>query len=68
LRLHAAEHSGTLPSTLSEIAVPLPGDPFTGKPFDYMVEEATGHLRGRGPRNGKDRARSGLHYEVILRK
>jgi hypothetical protein len=68
LRLHAAEHSGTLPSTLSEIAVPLPDDPFTGKPFDYVVEGATGHLRGRGPRDGGDRARSGLHYEVTLRE
>ena len=42
LRLYAAEHDGTLPAKLSDIAVPLPVDPFTGKPFRYEVEGATG--------------------------
>src|SRR5262249_23613463 len=49
LRLHAAEHDGKLPAKLSEISVPLPNDPFTGKPFRYEVSGATVHLRGSPP-------------------
>ena len=46
LRLYAAEHDGTLPAKLSEVSVPLPDDPFTGKPFRYEVTGNTAHLRG----------------------
>ena len=35
LRMYAAEHEGAFPAKLSEISVPLPVDPFTGKPFGY---------------------------------
>lgn len=38
VRLHAAANGGKLPASLDEItAVPLPVDPFTGKPFAYSV-------------------------------
>src|SRR5262249_46864194 len=46
LRLYAAGHDGKLPGNLSEIPVPLPDDPFTGKPFAYHAEGATACLRG----------------------
>ena len=49
LRLYAAEHDGALPANLSEISVPLPDDPFTGKPFRYEVTGDTAHLRGTPP-------------------
>ena len=49
LRLHAAEHDGTLPAKLSDVAVPLPVDPVTGKPFRYEVTGNTAHLRGTPP-------------------
>ena len=67
-RLHAAENSGTLPAALSEISVPLPSDPVTGKPFVYTVERATAHLRGRSHRGATDDPESGIHYQVVLRK
>ncbi len=35
LRMYAAEHGGAFPAKLSEVSVPLPDDPFTGKPFVY---------------------------------
>jgi hypothetical protein len=66
LRLHAADHDGKLPAKLSDISVPLPSDPFTGKPFVYEVEGTTAHLRGHSPRGegpGAD-----IHYEVNLLK
>ena len=46
LRMYAAEHDGKLPAKLSDISVPLPIDPFTGKPFVYAVDGATAHIRG----------------------
>ena len=49
LRLYAAEHDGKLPASLSDIPVPLPDDPFTGKPFRYEVTGNTAHLRGSPP-------------------
>ena len=67
LRLYAAGHDGKLPAKLSDIPVPLPVDPFTGKPFA---------LHGRGdhrppPRRDRLRARiarreATIHYEVMI--
>ena len=48
LRVYAADHNGTLPAALSEIALPLPVDPFTGKSFGDQRQGGTAHLRG-GP-------------------
>ena len=68
LRLHAAEHDGKLPATLSDIAVPLPFDPVTGEPFVYTVEGTTAHLRGSTHRGeGKVSGRN-VDYEVTLQK
>jgi hypothetical protein len=66
LRLHAAEHSGNLPAKLSEIALPLPDDPFTGKPFRYEVNGATAHLRGTPPSGQEKNAEYNIHYALTL--
>jgi hypothetical protein len=68
LRLHAADHDGKLPDTSSHIAVPLPNDPFTGKPFAYRVEGMTAHLQNNLPRGEKKNAGCNVHYEVTLDK
>jgi hypothetical protein len=68
LRLHAAGHDGKLPAKLSDISVPLPVDPFTGKPFDYAVEGTTAHLRGGVGRGDGHEPGCQIHYEVILLK
>jgi hypothetical protein len=57
LRLYAAGHDGKLPAKLSDCPVPLPEDPFTGKPFAYKVEAGTAHL-GSGE----------IQYVVTMRK
>ena len=67
LRLYAAEHHGTLPAKLSEIPVPLPDDPFTGKPFRYEVQGITAHLHGTPPASEEKDPAYNLHYEVTLR-
>jgi hypothetical protein len=68
LRLYAAEHEGKLPEKLSDIAVPLPVDPFTGKPFVYQLEGETAHLRGTPPRALKENSAFNIHYEITIRK
>jgi hypothetical protein len=68
LRMYAAEHNGTLPATLAEISVPLPNDPFTGKPFHYEVSGNTAHLRGTPPDAEKKNAAFNVHYEVTIHK
>ncbi len=67
LRLYAADHDGRLPTTLAEVAVPLPPDSFTGKPFLYTVEGATAHLRGSPPPGKETEAAFSVHYVVTIR-
>ncbi len=68
LRLYAAVHDGKLPAKLSDISVPLPVDPVTGKPFLYSVEGATAHVRGGALQGDMDAPGYNVHYEVTLRK
>jgi hypothetical protein len=68
LRLTAAEHEGKLPANLSEVTVPLPDDPFTGKPFRYEVAGHTAHLRGTAPPGLENDPTYHIHYELTLRK
>lgn len=68
LRLYAAEHDGKLPAKLSDIALPLPGDPFTGKPFVYRREGAIVQLCGRPPRGEEKDPVYNIRYEVRIRK
>jgi hypothetical protein len=57
-----------LPAKLSEISVPLPDDPFTGKPFRYEASGTTAHLRGTPPPSMEAETTYRLHYEVTVRK
>ena len=41
--MYSAEH-GTFPAKLADVSVPLPDDPFSGKPFSYEVNGKTAHL------------------------
>ena len=68
LRLHAAEHGGKLPASLSEVAVPLPDDPFTGKPFRYELIGSTAHIRGTPPAGLEKEPVFNIHYELSLQK
>ncbi len=68
LRLYAAEHDGKLPANLSEITVPLPPDPFTGKPFHFRLDGPTAHLRGTPPAGLEKDAAWNIHYEITIQK
>jgi len=67
LRIYAAEHEGKLPSALKDISVPLPMDPFTGKPFRYRLNGGTAHLRGTPPAGEEKTPGFNIHYEVTIR-
>jgi hypothetical protein len=68
LRLYAAEHDGQLPQTLAEVSVPLPDDPFTGKPFRYSVERGIAHLRGSPPPGMEKDPNFNIHYVLTIQK
>jgi hypothetical protein len=48
--------------------VPLPDDPFTGKPFRYERDGSTAHLRGSPPPGYEKTAVFNFHFELNLRK
>jgi len=68
LRLYAAEHKGTLPAKLTDISVPLPDDPITGKPFRYELKDGAAHVRGSPPSGQEQNPHFNIHYEVALQK
>jgi hypothetical protein len=68
LRMYAAEHGGKLPEKLTDCPVPLPEDPFTGKPFRYEVTGNTAHLRGTPPHGEEKNPALNVHYEVTIQK
>jgi hypothetical protein len=68
LRMYAAAHDGKLPAKLADVAVPLPVDPFTGKPFLYTVEEGVAHLKGTPPPAEKKNPGFNIRYEVAIQK
>jgi hypothetical protein len=68
LRLHAAEHGGSLPARLSDVAVPLPVDPVTGKPFRYELTGNTAHLRGTPAPGQENVPQFNVHYELTVQR
>jgi hypothetical protein len=68
VRLHAAGHDGMPAARLADIAVPLPLDPVTGKPFGYSVDGTTAHISTDSlPATGKGPGRA-VHYSVTIHK
>jgi hypothetical protein len=66
LRLYAADHAGKLPHDLSELPVPVPSNPLTGKPFIYKLDGTIAFLR-EGPSGRKEgNGCTDLQYEVVI--
>ncbi|MBY0513628.1 MAG: hypothetical protein K2P78_06915, partial [Gemmataceae bacterium] len=64
VRLHAAGHGGKLPVNLADVGVPLPADPFTGRPVEYATSGDTARLRGAAPKGEP----AGPAVEIVIRK
>jgi hypothetical protein len=68
LRLFAAGHNGQLPAELAEIGVPVPDDPFSGKPFVYEMNGGSARLRGSSRTGAANSNADTVRYEVSIRK
>jgi hypothetical protein len=73
LRLYAAAHDGKLPARLDDIKeVPVPVDPFTGKPFDYQRDGDTATLYAAAaalPVAGrKPLPQDALYYDIVIKR
>jgi hypothetical protein len=68
LRMYAAAHGGNLPEKLAEVAVPLPSDPFSGKPFLYHAEATIAHLGGDPSQTPEKSANCKIRCEVTVQK
>jgi hypothetical protein len=66
LRLHASAH-GRWPASLKDINLPLPADPYTGRPVQYQVEGDVAHLKLSLPAHLRV-AGTNVRYEIVLRK
>jgi hypothetical protein len=64
IRLDAAK-TGKLPAKLSDLSVPVPGDPASGQPCEYKPDGTSAALTGK--RIGQAAAASYGKYEVKLR-
>lgn len=62
VRLHAAKSGGKLPASLTDLEVPVPVDPVTGKAFGYKLDGLTAVIDGREVMGTKPA------YEIRLRK
>jgi hypothetical protein len=67
VRLYAAEH-GKLPASLADAPVPVPDDPFTGKPLGYEVKGDTAIIRGTTPKEFEGQSGYNVRYEITVRK
>jgi hypothetical protein len=68
LRAFAAANSGRLPTSLDELKLPLPPDPFTGRPFRYEVLNGVASVRATPPPGREGDATLNRVYEVRVRK
>jgi hypothetical protein len=69
IRLDGAKNGVKLPASLTELSVPVPMDPVTGKPFSYKVDGMTALLEGQLTRTtGGDGSTAHYRYEIRLRK
>jgi hypothetical protein len=65
VRLHAAKNDGHLPAKLADVtAVPVPADPVTGQPFEYVVEGNKFAINVPPPPGS--RAEQGNHWKYVV--
>jgi hypothetical protein len=70
IRNYAAGHGARLPESLDKITdLPIPNDPFTGKPFHYDVKDGVGTLSGDTiPLPDPERPPASIRYTIRVRQ
>jgi hypothetical protein len=67
IRLYTAAHGGKLPPTLAAVKeVPVPNDPYLGKPFAYRLADGVATLEGPPPAGEKANVGNALKYELTV--
>jgi hypothetical protein len=69
LRNYAAAHHSLLPDSLQQInEVPVPNDPFTGKPFHYELKEGLATIAAAGIKlSDPEREVGAIRYHIRIR-
>jgi hypothetical protein len=68
IRLHAAANGGKLPSKLTDVTVvPVPADPWSGKPFEYKLEGEKAVLATADPGGDTRGVVTSLRFELTIR-
>ena len=69
IRYYAANHDGELPKSLDEIKeVPIPNDPLTAKPFEYVLEGKTAKLSAMPVDGVYPHVGNALRYAITIQK
>ncbi|HMF13071.1 MAG TPA: hypothetical protein VKE94_12225 [Gemmataceae bacterium] len=69
VRLYAAGHDGKPPAKLDDVKeMPIPLDPFTGKPFNYETDGDKAIIEGPPPDGEKPTVDKYIRYQVTLKK
>jgi hypothetical protein len=68
VRAYAAENGGKLPPSLEATKLPVPPDPFSGKPFVYEVSGDAAYIRATPPPDRKGEPAFNRVYEVTIAK
>ena len=68
IRLYAKSHGDKLPGKLADVTeVPIPDDPWTGKPFEYRLDGSTATLIGPAPATEVPGAPNYIRYDLTIR-
>jgi len=68
VRMHAAANGGKVPTALTDLKLPVPADPVTGRDFVYEVKDGVAIIRATPPASRKDDPHFNRVYEVTIRK
>lgn len=69
VRLHAAAHNGRPPVSLADVkAVPVPVDPYTGRPFEYTARPHGFTLTAPPPAGERANRVNNIRFEVTFRR
>lgn len=67
IRIYAVANQGNPPTKLADCTVPVPDDPFTGKPFKYMSQKTGFTLSGSPPAENRPMHRNNFTYTITIK-
>lgn len=68
VRAYAGANGGMLPTSLADIRLPVPVDPYTGKPFAFEAKDDKATIRSNPPAEVAKNPANNRAYEITIRK